>query len=173
MGPFLAISRHAVVDLSSPWDPARVIQEYLDESSGSPVPELSHDDVEALADGGAFLLELEHRWMGRVQAEMRVEVASAMQVDVSVDGAWWLTWWVRPVAILFRGRLRRWVNRRIDEMLEELSQDQPLVDADEPPDERVAVSEPASDEPESGMRVTLEILTPEGKRVYRHTRGTL
>jgi hypothetical protein len=173
VGPFLAISRHEVVELSSPWDPARVIEEYVQQSNGRPVPALGPDDIAALGDGGAFLFELEHRWMGRVQAEMRIEVVSALQVDVSVDGAWWLTWWLRPVAILFRGRLHRWVNRRIDEMLEELSQDQPVVDSQEAADEPVVASNPAPDEPEKGMRVTLEILTPAGKRLYRHTEGSL
>jgi hypothetical protein len=173
VGPFLAITRQAIVDLSSPWDPDRVIREYVEQSNGRPAPDLSPDDVAALADGGAFLLELDHRWMGRVQAEMRIDVVSPRQLAVSVDGAWWLTWWVRPVAILFRGRLRRWVNKRIDEMLEELSQDQPPVDADEPADEPAVVSNAAPAEPEKGMRMTLEILTPAGKRIYRHTEGSL
>jgi hypothetical protein len=173
VGPFLTISRQAIVDLSSPWDPESVIREYFEQSNGGPAPDLSPDDVAALADGGAFLLELDHRWMGRVQAEMRIEVVSPMQLAISVDGAWWLTWWVRPVAILFRGRLRRWVNRRIDEMLEELSQDQPLDGTDESAEEPAMASNPAPDEPEKGIRLTLEILTPAGKRIYRHTEGSL
>ena len=172
MGPFLAISRDDIVELSKPWDPARILQEYVAPSNERPAATLAPEDLAALTEGGVFLFDLEHRWMGRIRAEMRVMVISAMQVEVAVDGGWWLPWWLRPLALPFRGRLHRWLNRRIDEMLEELSQDEPAEELGEPVDE-APPSKSAADRAESGMRSTLEILTPGGRRIYRHTEGSL
>ena len=172
MGPFLAISRDDIVELSTPWDPARIFQEYVAPSNERPAATLAPEDLAALTEGGVFLFDLEHRWMGRIRAEMRVMVISAMQVEVAVDGGWWLAWWLRPLAIPFRSRLHRWLNRRIDEMLEELSQDEPVEELGEPVDE-APPSQPAADRAESGMRSTLEILTPGGRRIYRHIEGSL
>jgi len=173
VGPFLAISRDDIVELSTPWDPARIFQEYVAPSNERPAATLAPEDLAALTEGGVFLFDLEHRWMGRIRAEMRVKVVSAMQVEVAVDGGWWLRWWLRPLATPFRSRLHRWLNRRIDKMLEELSQDEPVESLGEPLEEVGAPSDPVSDRAESGMRSTLEILTPGGRRIYRHTEGSV
>lgn len=138
--------------------------DYLDEAGDASPQALSVDDLKELEHGADVRYELEHRLMGRIQAEMRLVVLSAQRLEVSIDGAWWLSWWVRILALPFRGRLRRWLDGRVDELLADLSAE-PAEDGD------VDLQPPAAknEEGDSSVRWTLEILTPEGRRVFRRT----
>lgn len=161
MDPFIAISRREVVELPQPWDAERVVMDYIDEVGGSG-PAINADDLKELEQGTDVRYELEHGLMGRIQAEMRLVVLSPQRLDISIDGAWWLTWWLRILALPFRGRLRRWLDGRVEELLAELSA--------EPAEETDVDVEPfagTADESDSGRRWTLEILTPGGRSVYR------
>lgn len=162
--PFIAISRREIVELPSPWNGERVVMDYVEQAGAAPVDTLSEENVRELERGAEVRYELEHRLMGRIQAEMRLVVLSPQRLDVSIDGAWWLSWWLRIIALPFRGRLRRWLDRRIEELLADLSA--------EPADADAAAAEhtiPQRDEADSGVRWTLEILTPGGRGVYRRT----
>ncbi|HEY9289413.1 MAG TPA: hypothetical protein VIT43_15470 [Candidatus Dormibacteraeota bacterium] len=164
MDPFLAISRREVVELAQPWDPERVVMDYVEEVSDASVQALSADDLKELEHGANVRYDLEHSIMGRIQAEMRLVVLNPERLDVSIDGAWWLSWWLRILALPFRRRLRRWLESRVDELLADLSA--------EPADDGEIEPQPLGDREREGdprLRWTLEILTPEGRRIYRRT----
>lgn len=161
--PFLGISRREVVELAQPWDPERVVLDYIEEAGDASVKALSADDLKELEQGADVRYDLEHPVMGRIQAEMRLVVLSPERLDVSIDGAWWLSWWLRILALPFRGRLRRWLDRRVDELLANLSTEPAEgVDVDLRPVR-------TDDDRDSRLRWTLEILTPEGRRIYQRT----
>ena len=164
MGPFLTVRRQDVVELVGPWDPATIVGDYLEyRRAGSTRP--SAEDLAALEAGGILRLELQHRWTGSVEAEMHLDVLRPTRVQVELAAVLSLRWWLRPLAWPFRPRLRRWIDTRVDELLEELAQNGSTTDGEAPPE---------ADEPESetsSVRWTLSILTPSGRRVYQHTSG--
>jgi hypothetical protein len=162
--PFIAISRREVVELPQPWDAERVVMDYVDEAGDGSGPAISAEDLKELEQGADVRYELEQGLMGRIQAEMRLVVLSPQRLDVSIDGAWWLTWWLRILALPFRGRLRRWLDGRVDELLAELS-----AEPAEETDVDVRPSAETANESDPGRRWTLEILTPGGRSVYRRT----
>lgn len=138
--------------------------DYLDQAGDRSQQALNVDDLKELEHGADVRYELEHRLMGRIEAEMRLVVLSPQRLDVSIDGAWWPSWWLRILALPFRGRLRRWLAGRVDELLADLSAE-PAEDGDV----EVDSSARNEDERDPRLRWTLEILTPEGRRVYQRT----
>lgn len=164
MDPFLAISRREVVELATPWDAERVVMDYVTQAGDASGISLNAEDLRELEEGADVRYELEHRLMGRIQAEMRLVVLSSQRLDVSIDGAWWLSWWLRILALPFRGRLRRWLDGRVDELFADLST--------EPDDGDDVNLEPAGGTDDAGdprLHWTLEILTPGGRGVYQRT----
>lgn len=70
MGAFLALSRHEIIDLASPWDLERLMQEYLADPKEEEALETSADDLSTLVHEGAIArFSLERRWMGKTQSE--------------------------------------------------------------------------------------------------------
>jgi hypothetical protein len=171
VGPFFAISRHDVVALASPWDPARVLQEYVDQTSSETVSSVPADSVAALKDGARIRYEMEHRWMGSIEAEMHLTPLSQVELQVEIDGAVWLNWWLRPFAIPFRSRLRRFVDRQIDTMLAELSEDAESLPAEAESAEPIVNGSPSA-RPSRGMRSSLRVFAPGGQLVHEHYEGT-
>lgn len=177
MTPFLAISRHDLVDLTTPWDPERAMAEYFGDSDAQRQLNRSTEDVRQLANEGAVArLDARHRWMGRAEAEMRIELLSPLQLGVEIGAEVNVRWWLRPFALPFRSRVRRLINQQIDQMLEELSA--PTLPYPEGGGElnRGGEVAPTLPSPRGGGKsttMTMEITTLDGRSVYRRTEGSL
>jgi hypothetical protein len=184
MGPFLTIRRHAVVDLPRPWDPSRVIQEYLDDPAVRQQLTLSDDQRSTLAnDGIRVRIDATHRWMGAMAGEMHLAVQDPLTVTIDIDGWATVRWWLRPFALPFRRRVRRAVDRQIDQLIEDLTTDIDEVALgfeDDPVEPASEVVEAPALAPESsparepsntlkGLTWTLQVLTVAGELVYRRT----
>jgi hypothetical protein len=184
VGPFLTIRRHAVVDLPRPWDPSRVIQEYLEDPAVRRQLTLSDDQLATLAnDGLQVRIDAKHRWMGAMAGEMRIAVQDPLTVTLDIEGWATLRWWLRPFALPFRPRMRRAVDRQIGQLIEDLRDDVDEValgfddhSAESAPEfaEAPALARepsPAREPSKSlrGLTWTLQVLTVGGELVYQHT----
>jgi hypothetical protein len=184
VGPFLTIERHAVVDLPRPWDPTRVIDEYLDDPAVRQQLILSDDQRATLAnDGIRVRVEAKHRWMGAMAGEMQIAVQSPLTVTVDIDGWATVRGWLRLFALLFRRRVRRAVDRQIDQLIEDLTtdidevalgfDDHPVESALEFAEAGALPREPSpAREPSGtlkGLTWTLQVLTVGGELVYQRT----
>jgi hypothetical protein len=184
MRPFLAISRHELVDLTTPWDPERAMAEYFGDADAQRQLNLSADDVAQLVNEGAIArLDARHRWMGRAEAEMRIELLSPLQLGVEIGAEVNVAWWLRPFALPFRSRVRGLINQQIDEMLEELRA--PTLTAPTLPSPSGGGEKDGRGEGETqergggekegraGAKLRIEILTLGGRSVYRRSEGSL
>lgn len=177
MGPFLTIRRQAVVDLPRPWDPARVIQEYLDDPAVRQKLTLSDEQLATLTkDGVRVGIDAKHRWMGAMAGEMRIVVEDPLTVAVEIDGWATLRWWLRPIVLPFRPRMRRAVERQIDQLIEDLTTDidEAALGVDDHQGERVLEpAEPSAPAREArtlnGLTWTLRVLTVGSELIYERT----
>lgn len=166
MPTFLEIARHQVVDLAAPWDPGRVIEEYVgDRVEDRPSPSA----IDALQEGAILRFDMDQHRIGAVEAEMHINVLEARQLEVDLGAAVSLKWWLWPLAIAFRGRLRRWLNGRIDQMLDELAEDDRATGMN---GEQVEPVEESPAAPPKGVSWTLQVLAPSGDPVYERTAGS-
>jgi hypothetical protein len=184
VGPFLTIQRHAVVDLRRPWDPTRVIQEYLDDPAVRQQLTLSDDQLSTLAnDGIQVRVDATHGGMGAMAGEMHIAVQDPLTVTVDIDAWATVRWWLRPFALPFRRRVRRAIDRQIDQLIEDLTtdidevalgfDDHPAESAPEFADAAALAREPSPARESSntlkGLTWTLQVLTVGGELVYQHT----
>jgi len=168
VSPFLTVRRRAVVDLPAPWDPEKVLKEYADDPGLSQELHLSEVQLATLRrDGFRVRIDARHRWMGAMAGEMRVAVLSPLTVEVDIDGWATVRRWLQPFVLLFRPRLRKAVERQIDQLIDELGTE-PVLDTDE---ESVPT---APERPERPTRLTwnVEVLTMAGQVVYQQREGS-
>lgn len=183
MGPFLTIHRQEIVDLPVPWDPSRVIREYVEHPDAQRELPLTQDQLSTLLNDGVVVrLDARHRWMGAMEGEMRIAVLDPSTVEINIDGWATLRWWLRPFALPFRGRMRRAVEAQIDKLIEELEAG--IQEADIAADEPLAEHEadlgpepPPRHEPEhrssglGGLVMRLRVLTIGGELIYQQQEG--
>ena len=182
MGPFLTIHRQEVVDLPRPWDPSRVIREYVEDRDAQRELPLTQDQLTTLLNDGVVVrLDARHRWMGAMEGEMRIAVLNPSTVEITIDGWATLRWWLRPFALPFRGRMRRAVEAQVDKLIEELEAG--IQEADIAADE--AVTDHEADLPPEppplrqaerssglgGLVMRVQVLTIGGVRIYEQHEG--
>lgn len=179
MRPFLTINRQEVVDLPSPWDPDKVLEEYLQDPTRPQNLALSKEQLATLArDGVVVRIDGRHRWIGAMEGEMRIVVLNPTTLEVNIDGSAKVRWWLRPFVLPFRGRARRAVEAQIDQLIEELETDlREVVEDGEAaaPAEPAPAAPPASATnraPSGGFSWKLRILTTAGDLVYERREGT-
>jgi hypothetical protein len=166
--PFLALRRQEIVELETPWDPKALIADYVEAREPESAVFLSPDDLIALQQGAIVRFDLLHPRFGSVEAELHVDVLRPTEVAIELAAQIALRWWVRLLALPFRGRARRWINRRVDQMIDELRAP-PAADEDEAP--MLEDATPSSAPTRGATRWTLRVMTLEGRSVYQRTEG--
>ena len=168
MKPFLALKRQEIVELEAPWDPKALIADYVEAREPELAVFLSPDDLIALQRGAVVRFDLLHPRFGSVEAELHVDVLRPTEVAIELAALIALRWWIRMLAVPFRGRARRWINRRVDQMIDELRMP-PAPEEDHAPmqEDITPLAAPA----QGAARWTLRVLTLEGRSVYQRTEG--
>jgi hypothetical protein len=171
VGPFLAASRHTVLELAAPWDPQAIIRQYYAQPESQ--IELPADVVSTLlSEGGLFRLDVKYRSMGSLHADIRLAVLSKSQIDLDLQGTLSPSWWLRWAAP-FRARVRKFVDTKLDEVIDELKKDASLPPTtEEATRQTTEPDEPVPDPPLKGVQWTLEILSLDGRSLYQHTEGS-
>jgi hypothetical protein len=173
VGPFITLTRHTLVDLGAPWDPQSIMRQYYADPEG-PL-ELPAEAVSTLvSSGGALRVDAKRRWMGSLHADARVALLSQRQIDLDLKGTLSLSWWLHCVALPFRPRLRRFVEAKLDEVIEELKKEALVPPTTEEVPEHVPERVEALPEaPPRHFEVRFEVLSLEGRSLYQHTEGSL
>jgi hypothetical protein len=171
VAPFLTLTRHTLVDLGVPWDPQAIMRQYY---AQAPL-ELPAEAISTLvSNGGVLRVDAERRWMGSLHADARVALVSQRQIDLDLEGTLSLSWWLRCLALPFRPRVRRFLEAKLDEVIEELKKEALAP----PPTEAVPeqVPKPVEAEPEAPLKhgeVRFQVLSLDGRSLYQHTQGSL
>ncbi len=168
MKPFLALRRQEIVELEAPWDPKALIADYVEARDPESAVFLSPDDLIALERGAIVRFDLLHPRFGSVEAELHVDVLRPTEVAIELAAMIALRWWVRVLAVPFRGRARRWIDRRVDQMIDELRAPPAPEDQQAPMPEDAT---PPTAARQGAARWTLRVLTLEGRSVYQRTEG--
>ena len=169
----MTLIRHTQVGLGAPWDPQAIMRQYYADPEG-PL-ELPAEAVSTLvSNGGVLRVDAKRRWMGSLHAEARVALLNERQIDLDLKGTLLLSWWLHWLALPFRPRIRRFVEAKLDEVIEELKKEA-LVP---PPTEAMPeqVPKPVAAAPEAPPRhfeVRFEVLSLDGRSLYQHTEGSL
>jgi hypothetical protein len=172
MGPFLAVSRHTVVELAAPWDPQAIIRQYFAEPARQ-IELPAHVVSTLVSEGGVFRLDAKYRSMGSMHADIRLALLSKSQIDLDLRGTLSPSWWLRWGALPFRSRLRKFVDAKLDEVVDELMKEALLPPAtEEAIPQSVEPDKPLLESPMRGVQWTLEILTLDGRSLYQHAEGS-
>lgn len=162
----MTASRHTLVELGAPWDPLALMRQYYADPEHQ--RELPADVVSTLvSNGGVFRADIKHRWMGSLHAEIRAALLSESRIELDFQGALSPSWWLRWAALPFRSRLRKIVDAKLDEFIDELKKDASLPPTTEEAARQTAEpDEPVPDSPLKGVQWTLEILSLDGRSLY-------
>jgi len=161
-----------VVELATPWDPQAIIRKYSAEPHSQ--IELPADVVSTLvSDGGVLRLDAKYRSMGSMHADIRLALLSTSQIDMDVQGTLSPSWWLRWAALPFRSRLRKFVDAKLDEVIDELKKEALLPPTtDEAIPQSAEPGKPVLERPMKGVEWTLEIRSLDGRSLYQHTEGS-
>ena len=174
MAPFLTVSREGVVDLPAPWDPVKVIEDYIDDPRAREELAIPAEDLSTLAREGMLIRnDTQHRWMGEMGGQLRVAVLTPTQLDLEIDVSVAPAWWLRLFMVFFRGRLRRVVDAQIDRLIDDLeAPPEPDIASDAEQEVDDGSKPEAERAPPTSVRTTLEILTLDGRPVYERVEGS-
>lgn len=160
------------MELAAPWDPQAIIRQYSAEPESQ--IELPADVVSTLvSDGGVFRLDAKYQSMGSMHADIRLAFLSKSQIDLDLRGTLSPSWWLRWAALPFRSRLRKFVDARLDKVIDELKKEALLPPtSDEGVPQSAEPDKPVLEPPMKGLQWTLEILSLDGRSLYQHTEGS-
>jgi len=169
----MTLTRHTLVDLGAPWDPQAIMRQYYADPEG-PL-ELPAEAISTLvSSGGVLRVDAKRRWMGSLHADARLALLSERQIDLDLKGTLSLSWWLHCVALPFRRRIGRFVEAKLDEVIEELKKEALVPPTTEAVPEQVPKLVAAAPEaPLKHFEVRFEVLSLDGRSLYQHTEGLL
>ena len=117
--------------------------------------------------------DLEHRWMRTMQGAIRLALLHPLRIDLDIHGSVAPKWWLWPLGLPFRPRIRRLIDKQIDEIINDLKSEAQAVRLSHLARQNDAARAPASPRPLKGVRLSVEISSLDGRRLYQHTEGSL